>query len=625
MEEENKKLSLWQNFLTSDIPIGSNELVLRKVGLINGFSLVGIIIFLIFGIENMSVGSYLNGYIELSFSLIAVVNLVHLRLRKQVETAESIALFALLVMLVYLLFFGGIGGNTGILWMYSFPVVALFLKGKKSGIAWVSLFLCACSIITIGHVVGIFILPYSLLLLRQMLISLLVFTVLIYLYADLNEHVDLQLQNETQKMLHAYTQLQQEVTQRIKTESDLADIIYRLGVKNKELEDAKKAMINILEDLETEKGKLEEAKAKDEAILTSIGEGLVVTNKERYVILANTAAEEILGCGPGELLSTQWPDLYPWVDEQGVPIQLEENAVYIALTQGKRIFDNKHYCMRKDGSRFPAAVTASPIKLGEEVNGAIVVFRDISQEKEVDKAKTEFVSLASHQLRTPLSTISWYTESILAGDVGKISGELKDYLDQIYTSNRRMVDLVNALLDVSRLELGTFMIEPEPINIIEIVKPVVAEILPLAKERDITLQESYAKDIPIILLDTKLTNIIFQNLLSNAVKYTPEHGKVTLEVKVDDNHQALIIKVQDTGYGIPRRQQGKIFSKLFRADNVRVLDTTGTGLGLYIVKSIIENIGGEVWFESEEGKGTSFYVMIPLEGMKKKEGTKALG
>ena len=264
-----------------------------------------------------------------------------------------------------------------------------------------------------------------------------------------------------------------------------------------------------------------------------------------------------------------------------------------------------------------------------------VVFDDVTKEKEIDRAKTEFVSLASHQLRTPLSSINWYSEMLLDGDAGKITKEQKKYLQEIYRGNKRMVDLVDALLNVSRIELGTFMVEPIPMNVVLAAASVLADLKQTIKKKKIVLKEVYAKDIPQLMADSKLMRIIFQNIFSNAVKYTPEGGSVLLAIEVlkkgqmvdgkKVSREMLLITVADTGYGIPKEQQDKVFTKMFRADNVRERDPEGTGLGLYLVKSIVEHVNGTIWFESEEGKGSTFYIALPLEGMKKKEGTRHLG
>lgn len=242
---------------------------------------------------------------------------------------------------------------------------------------------------------------------------------------------------------------------------------------------------------------------------------------------------------------------------------------------------------------------------------------------EIDKAKSEFVSLASHQLRTPLSAINWYSEMLLAGDAGALNEEQKKFVDEIYAGNQRMVELVNALLNVSRLELGTFLVEPAPTDVAALAQSVIDEQKPEIARKQQQFTASLASGLPQYQMDQKLLRMVVQNLLSNAVKYTPEHGTVSLDLsRASDG--ALRLRVADTGYGIPKEQQKKIFSKLFRADNVRAMDTEGTGLGLYIVKSIIDHAGGSIRFESEEGKGTTFFVEFPAEGMKKRAGTKSL-
>jgi signal transduction histidine kinase len=269
------------------------------------------------------------------------------------------------------------------------------------------------------------------------------------------------------------------------------------------------------------------------------------------------------------------------------------------------------------------SITATPVVLDTKPTGVIMVFHDITKEKEIDKAKTEFVSLASHQLRTPLSAVNWYVEMLLSGDAGTLNSEQKKYLDEVYKGNQRMVELVNSLLNVSRLELGTFLIEPKPTDVVLLAQSVADEQKLQIDQKKILFSFLFEKNIPVIQADPKLLRMVLQNLLVNAVKYTPEKGTIALSISLADKKD-LLIKISDTGYGIPKHQQDKIFTKLFRADNVREKDTQGTGLGLYIVKSIMDHSGGKIWFESEENKGTTFFVRLPLVGMKKKEGVKTL-
>ncbi len=299
-----------------------------------------------------------------------------------------------------------------------------------------------------------------------------------------------------------------------------------------------------------------------------------------------------------------------------------DEAIQLAL-QGKKDFDISFRVIWPNGQiRYLKAYAiverdnaGKPLKM-------IGVNFDITKEKEIDQAKTEFVSLASHQLRTPLSTIGWYSEMLLAEDVGKLNAEQKSYLEEVYKGNQRMVGLVNALLNVSRIDLGTFAVEPKPTDLREVATIHIKELTPQIEAKKIIFKQDFVADLPIINVDPKLMGIIFQNLLSNAVKYTPEGGTVTCSLTV--KNKDILIAVGDTGYGIPTAQQDKIFTKLFRADNVRRKETEGTGLGLYIVKAIVDQSAGKTWFESVEDKGTTFYVSLPLKGMKSKQGNKEL-
>jgi len=183
-----------------------------------------------------------------------------------------------------------------------------------------------------------------------------------------------------------------------------------------------------------------------------------------------------------------------------------------------------------------------------------------------------------------------------------------------------MIALITALLNVSRVDLDVFVVEPEQINLEKIAESVLGDLDMMIKDKKLRVETSFGKDVPSISADLSITRMIFQNFLTNAVKYTSVEGTITLNVKKDGPN--VLISVSDTGIGIPENAQAKIFTKMFRADNARVKDPEGTGLGLYIIKTTIEKTGGKLWFESKENKGSTFYVAIPLEGMKKKEGTK---
>ena len=366
---------------------------------------------------------------------------------------------------------------------------------------------------------------------------------------------------------------------------------------------------------------LEQIRSKNEAILTSIGDGLVVVDKEGKISYINKSFEEMLGWKSQEIIGKSMVEVVPREDADGKEVSFKERILTQVLAGQKFVADltNPFYYCRKDKSRFPASSIVAPVILAGKIVGAVEVFRDITKEKEIDKAKTEFVSLASHQLRTPLSTVNWYSEMLLTGDVGEVTLDQKKYLEEIYAGNQRMVDLVNTLLDVSRIEMGTFMVEPKPTNIVKLARSVIDEQKLQIDEKKIRFSTTFESDIPLMQVDPKLLRMVIQNLLSNAIKYTPENGRVDVSLFLD-NKKNVLLKMTDTGYGIPKNQHDKIFTKLFRADNVIGKDTEGTGLGLYIAKSIVEQAGGKLTFESEENKGTTFYASLPLGKKGRKNG-----
>jgi len=365
---------------------------------------------------------------------------------------------------------------------------------------------------------------------------------------------------------------------------------------------------------------LQRERAKDAALLDSIGDGLVATDDDTRIVMVNRGFEAMLGYSQGEVHGQPVTAIIQVEDESGDLVPYEKRSHPVALFTGKKVSENlKHYYRRKDGSRFPVSVTVTPMEVEGQTIGAVEVFRDITREKNIDRSKTEFVSLASHQLRTPLTSINWYTEMILGGDSGKINKATREYVEEISLGTSRMSTLVSALLNVSRIDMGTLAIEPSPTDIQALADEVLSEFESTIAEKKLDIKRIYKLKDPLVEVDPNLMRIIYQNLISNAVKYTAENGTVTISIQ--DNEDHVTFEISDTGYGIPSHQQGRIFQKLFRADNVRALETDGTGLGLFLVKSILDEAGGSIWFESTIDVGSKFLVKLPVAGMKSKRGT----
>lgn len=367
---------------------------------------------------------------------------------------------------------------------------------------------------------------------------------------------------------------------------------------------------------------LNNEKNKMETILESIGDGVFVIDKNRNIILFNHTSSNLTGYRKEEVLNKKYNDVLKFVDAESKT----ENYEFIenVFKEGKvcSMPQNTNLIM-KNGAEISVADSAAPLKDKKgKLIGVVVVFRDVSVERQIDKAKTEFVSLASHQLRTPLTAIKWDTEMLYESTKHLLNPDQIELINDVLFSNQRMIDLVNSLLNVSRIDLGNFSINPEECDIEEIAEGVLSDIRKQIVDKSIKISKNYSDKLVRINADKNLLRIIIQNLLTNAVKYTKVGGHVWIDLSMENNK--YIIRVRDNGIGIPERQKYKIFKKLFRADNVISLDTDGNGLGLYLVKSIIEQIGGKISFESIENEGTTFVVELPKTGMKRRDGTRKL-
>jgi PAS domain S-box-containing protein len=267
-----------------------------------------------------------------------------------------------------------------------------------------------------------------------------------------------------------------------------------------------------------------------------------------------------------------------------------------------RIIDNRGACLTvADRATAIRNEKGAPIRM-------IGAVSDITERKKAEKMKSDFVSFVSHQLRTPLSGIKWMLE--LAMDESENSEEMRSYMRDACASTDRLIRLVNDLLDTSRLERGTVRFTNQPINVTDLTKGVIDEIGPLMNEKGQTLSVLLPEDLPEIIADAQLLRQVILNLVSNAMKYTPRGGKIGIAATRTDG--LLRWEIRDTGIGIPKSDLSKMFEKFYRAENAVAVETEGTGLGLYLVRLIVEQFGGKVWCSSEEGIGSTFAFTLPL-------------
>lgn len=233
--------------------------------------------------------------------------------------------------------------------------------------------------------------------------------------------------------------------------------------------------------------------------------------------------------------------------------------------------------------------------------------------KRLQELKNEFVFIAAHELRTPVTAIKGYISMILEGDAGPISDGIKKFLEPVGQANDRLIQLINDILEIARSEAGRIKIQVFSVNIRAAVKSVIKEITPLASEKKITLDyiigQGEPVDLPLVLADTMRLREVITNFVSNAIKYGREGGWIKIYHETDDSF--IVTHIEDNGMGIPEKEQKKVFEKFFRSETSRVTQIQGTGLGLFITKELIEKMGGEAWFRSEENKGTRFSFKLP--------------
>lgn len=384
-----------------------------------------------------------------------------------------------------------------------------------------------------------------------------------------------------------------------------------ISKKNNDLENQQRAILNVLEDVGQSKTDLEKFKSAVEGV----SEHIVITDNEGMILYANKAVSKITGFSNAEIMGKKVGNKKLW---GGLMPKVFYETLWKTIKTDKKMFSGEVNNMRKNGEKYVAVASISPIL---DQNGKVVFFvgieRDVTHEKEVDRMKTDFISLASHQLRTPLSAMRWFCEMLLEGDAGKMTNEQLEMVKNIDGANMRMIILVNSLLNISRIESGKIVIDPEFVDLKKVLETELSGLDIQIKAKKQTVKLLIETDLPKIYVDPKLIGEVCKNLLTNAIKYSPVSGKI--EVNIFKKEKEVILKLSDNGIGIPKISQTKIFERFYRAENALKAETEGTGLGLYLVKTVIESSGGKVWFESVEGKGSIFYFSLPLDETKKKK------
>ncbi len=321
------------------------------------------------------------------------------------------------------------------------------------------------------------------------------------------------------------------------------------------------------------------------------------------IIRPNKASVRMFSLTDEELLQTNIFDLI------SVPDNNEKKAFYKeSVARGVPIEQKEVQVKDKKGALRWALLSIENLEQHDKNRQGLVTLVDIHEQKELERIKTEFLSLASHQLRAPLANLKWYIDFLLTRRAPQLSEEIQGYLLKMFHRNEDMIDLVNTLLNLSRIEMGRVQVERSDTDVTQLVRGIIEELEPAARDKAITLHTELIEGL-VFNTDGKLVRIILQNLLTSALRYTPEGGSVF--VRVQNTSHGVVVEVQDTGVGIPPEEQPRIFQKLYRASNAKQIEVNGNGIGLYMCKALAEALGGGIVFESKLGKGTTFTVDLP--------------
>jgi PAS domain S-box-containing protein len=393
--------------------------------------------------------------------------------------------------------------------------------------------------------------------------------------------------------------------------------------KNQERsEETKTALFNILEDVKESEINLKEERDKSQAIISSMGEGLLVVDKNYKIILMNKKAEELLETSIDKAIGKSWQGMVAVFKKEQ---ELAERPIEETFKTGKTVvvgLEDDIYYKLPSGKKFPVEIITTSLGSEENVTAGIIVFRDITNEKSLNEAQKSFISIASHQLRTPLTSIRWYAEMLASEDAGSLNKDQKEFVSRVYSGALKLNEVINLLLSLARIESGKTEMEMKKVSLIPFTEDVIKELDPLFKQKglktEIIMKE---KDLPEVDFDASMLRQIVTNLLSNSIRYTNDNG--VIQVIIEKKPGEIVYSVKDDGIGIPENQRSKIFGKFFRAENAMSKVPDGSGLGLSLVKALVEMNKGAIWFETpaswvdeagkEEKKGTVFHFTIPLK------------
>lgn len=371
----------------------------------------------------------------------------------------------------------------------------------------------------------------------------------------------------------------------------------------------------------------ETERKKTEGIVANLTDGLIMLSPECKVLFINPAACRFLDIRDGAGTSLQYIQDEKLLKKHPKLVKIFSWCPKLEIFKKNRVIVEA--ISFGSPKKYFKVYTTPVINGANNLLGYIKIFHDVTRDKELDQMKSEFISLASHQLRGPLSGVKWLTELLLAEKSGKLNEEQKKYLQEIARGNERMVRLVSELLDVARIEEHRMELNLQNAQVDKLLFDITEAVQTQASQKNINLKYFGPKAPIYAKIDIDKIKMVFQNLIENAIKYTKPGGRVEARIKEisrDGLKQILpknsktynlkpttytMVSVHDNGIGISEEDKKKIFSKFYRGARAKAVEAQGTGLGLYICKQIIEKHNGFIWFSDGEGRGTTFYTAIP--------------
>lgn len=416
-----------------------------------------------------------------------------------------------------------------------------------------------------------------------------------------------QLSRGVDKLTGAVKKSRAEIDRKVKEQTDT------IVDNQKQMDDQQKAILNVLEDVEEEKVKVTTEKNKIDAILSSIGDAVFVIGLDEKIIMFNKIAEKISGFTQKEVTGKKYQEILKFIYEKDGKIN--NKFIKDAIKTGAIAYMANHTVLiNRFGNKIPVSDSAAPLKSKDgKILGCVVVFHDVTKERELMKMKDEFLNIAAHDLRTPMTAIKGYTDMMLHGDFGKLPSYLREPLNETIGASERLIRLVNDFLTSSRLERGKITVSPKKVDIIPIVKTLANQIAPIAQKKNLKFISPKLINKIIVYTDPDKIQQVIVNLLDNAIKYTK---KGSVKFAINTQGKFAIFSVTDTGAGINEENQERLFSKYYQVTGgtSKVIEGQGTGLGLglYISRLIVEDCGGKIWVESRVGKGSKFSFSLPL-------------